>query len=48
MSRGRAVHVGTASDLAAALAAACRGGTFAPAGWDGDIFRADLTGLVAN
>jgi pyridoxine/pyridoxamine 5'-phosphate oxidase len=51
MSQGRAARVGAASELAdliAALAAACRGGAFTPAGWDGDIFRADLTRLVAN
>lgn len=51
MSQGRAVRTGAAPDLAdliAQLAAAARGGTFTPPGWDGDVYRADLRRLVAN
>ncbi|MBI5738873.1 MAG: pyridoxamine 5'-phosphate oxidase family protein [Mycolicibacterium neoaurum] len=51
MSQGRAVKVGpapTLPDLIGELAAATSSGTFTPAGWEGDIYRADIRRLVAN
>lgn len=51
MGQGRAVRVGQApelTELLAELAAATRSGIFTPAGWDGDIYRADLRRLFAN
>ena len=51
MSQGRAVKVGSAADLAELieeLAATTRSAVFTPAGWDGDIYRANVRRLVAN
>lgn len=51
MCQGRAVRVGSATDLSgllAELASVTRSGTFTPPGWDGFIYRVELSRLVAN